>query len=604
VTVAGWHTRPSMGPMQKWVTIAGWAVAALALVGCDVITGVGDYEVGAAPEGPTVPEMVETPGVGPAQSDDDARSDGAQAPGEGSRAAQGAGADSEPDEGSPTGLTPPGGTPPASGSGTPPTSGTPPADPTTADPVPPVDQSCVDQVFSFDDLYQTIARDLNSLSAAVALTTRYLTLTNRYAAGVCADTALEPDRQALFKLVNALSTESVIVQPVAIDADRTIFRIDLVDYGWDAPVTVVNADGSTTDFVDRWEAIVGNNPYAVPFVGDDADDAVADSGTTVPVMFADSMLDIASIGNLYYALIDVNVQDTLDNFILNDLQIDVNQNLIDEDQVRAGTTRSRISRQDRMVQRDEIEVRQGVLWQSFDFEDDNANQSIFEDPFGFAEGGTEAIFTLPNGLFGFVIADQNSAIVEDSDILLDTNQTNFRAVTMISCANCHAQGVIPVVDEVREIALANASASGLNADEVTQIQNIFPESEEFARVVDGDNAGFYQRALIDAGVSTTGGDPISSAFFRFDLPVELASAAGDLGVTRQDLMSNINILDPTLGGLATGGTLDRDDFSTVYVGALCVVLAPFDNTVDPALCDAVLANAVVANTVAANAPVR
>jgi mono/diheme cytochrome c family protein len=449
--------------------------------------------------------------------------------------------------------------------------------------------SCQDQLFTFDDLYQAIARDLQTLDEDDALTARYISLTNRYTAGVCADTTLDKDRQALFKLVNALSTETTVEVPVPIDSDETIYRIDIEDYGWDEPVTVVNADGSTTDFVDRWEAIVGNNPYAVPFVGDDADDAVADSGTTVPVMFADSMLDIASIGNLYYALIDVNVQDTLDNFILNDLQIDVNQNLIDEDQVRAGTTRSRISRQDRMVQRDEIEVRQGVLWQSFDFEDDNANQSIFEDPFGFAEGGTEAIFTLANGMLGFVIADADSNIVEDSDILLDTNQNNFRAVTSISCSNCHSGGLIAVEDEVREIALANARVSQLNADEVEQLRNVFPEPQEFARIIDGDSTGFFKRALAEAQVPAEGGDPVSTVFFRFDQDILISDAAGDLGLTPEELDDNLNLLEPELGVLRNS-SLDRDDFTQFYVASLCVLQNVGDNQPDPNLCDQVFAD--------------
>lgn len=447
---------------------------------------------------------------------------------------------------------------------------------------------CTDQLFTFDDLYQEIARDLQRLDADDALTARYIALTNRYTAGICSDTQLDKDRQAVFKLVNALSTGTTVERPEPIDADETIYRIDITDYNWDEPVTVVNADGSTTDFADKWEAIVGNNPYAVPFVGDDADDAVADSGTLVPVMFADSMLDVASIGNLYYALIDVDVQDTLDNFIINELGIDVDQNLIDEEQIRAGTTKSRISRQDRMVQRDDIEIRQGVLWQSFDFEDDNANQSIFEDPFGFAEGGTEAIFTLPNGLFGFIIADENSNIVEDSDILLDTNQNNFRAVTSISCANCHAQGLIPVQDEVREIALANARVSGLNADEVEQLRNVFPQPEEFARIVEQDSDSFYKRALGQANVPLEGGDPVSTVFFRFDQDMFLADAAGDLGLTPEELDDNLNLLEPELGVLRNS-TLDRDDFTQFYVASLCILQQVGDNQPDPAVCDDALA---------------
>jgi len=452
----------------------------------------------------------------------------------------------------------------------------------------PRDADCSDQVFSFDDLYAAVANDLQKLDADDALTARYISLTNRFTAGVCADTTLDRDRQAMFKMVNALSTETTVEPPIPINTDETIYRINIEDYGWDVGVTVVNADGSTTDFLDRWEAIAANNPYAVPFVGDDADNAVEDSGTAFPVMLSDSMLDTATIGNLYYALIDVNVQDTFDNFVLNDLDIDVAQNLLDEDQIRAGTTKSRISRQDRVVQRDEINVRQGVLWQSFDFADDQ-NESIFENPFNFAEGGTEAIFTLANGMLGFIISDAAGNIVEDSDILLDTNQNNFRAVTSISCSNCHARGLLPVVDEVRVIALANALTSGLDNDEVEQLRSVYPEPEEFLRVVEGDSDSFFRRALSDANVDLDGGDAVSSVFFRFDLDMRLADAAGDLGLTPDQLDDNLQLINPALNVL-DNGVLDRDDFTQFYIDSLCILSVVNENTPDPALCQAIADN--------------
>jgi mono/diheme cytochrome c family protein len=447
---------------------------------------------------------------------------------------------------------------------------------------------CPDQVFDFDRLFREVARDLQSLDADDRLTARYITLTNRYTAGVCADTTLDQDRQALSKLVNMISIDTTVTPPEPVDTEETIYRIDLADYGFDRAIDVVDADGNIESFVDAWEAIAANNQYAVPFVGQDVDEAVEDTGTAFPVMLADSMLDAASIGNLYYALIDVDVNQTLDDFILNELQIDVNQNLLDEEQVRAGTTKSRISRQDRVVQRDEIEIRQGVLWQSFDFQDDQ-NESIFESPFDFAEGGTEAIFTLPNGLFGFIIADENGLIVEDSDILLDTNQNNFRAVTSVSCSNCHAQGLIPVIDEVREIALANAITSGLNADEVEQLRNVYPTSAEFARIVEGDSQSFYQNALTRARVPTEGVDPMSAVFFRFDQDMRLEDAAGDMGLTAEQLERDLNVLNPALQVLENG-SVDRDDFTQFYVDSLCRLLIVNENNVDPDLCAAVDAN--------------
>jgi hypothetical protein len=336
-----------------------------------------------------------------------------------------------------------------------------------------------------------------------------------------------------------------------------------------------------------WEAIAANNPYAVEFVGDDADDAKDDTLTAFPIQFADQMMDVAVIGNLYYAIIDVDVAAPLADFIANDLLIDVDQNILDGDSIRAGTTKSRISRQDRLVQRDDIEVRGGALWQSFDFEDD-ANESIFEDPFGFNAGGTEAIFTLPNGMLGFIIADANDNIVEDSDILLDTNQNNFRAITSVSCSNCHASGFIPVVDEVAEISIQNAREIGLDRDEIEQLEELYITPQAFARQVDEDSKGFYQSALQRANLPTAGGDPVSNVFLRFDADMRLADAAGDLGLLPEELQDNLQLLDPVVSVLDSG-TLDRDDFTAVFVDSLCQLSVTLENQPDVAVCDAAAA---------------
>jgi serine/threonine-protein kinase len=447
--------------------------------------------------------------------------------------------------------------------------------------------NCTDkgQVVDFDEIFQEINEDLSRADADDRVFYRYISLTNRFTAGQCAE-ALDKDRQGLTKMMNMLSIEAKIEQPVPVNTDETLYRIDLRDFQWDRAISVEG-----TNFNDVWEAVAANNPYAVEFVGDDADDAKDDTQTAFPVQFADQMMDVAIIGNLYYAIIDVDVNQTLTDFITNELQIDVAQNILDEDQLRAGTTKSRISRQDRVVERDDIEVRLGALWQSFDFEDVNANQSIFEDVFDFTPGGTEAIFTLPNGMLGFIIADANNNIVEDSDILLDTNQNNFRAITSVSCSNCHATGFIPVVDEVRDVALANAREIGLNRDEVEQIESIYASPQEFARQVDEDSEGFFQAALQRADLPVQGGDPVSSVFLRFDQDLRIEDAAGDLGLTADELDDNLDLLNPVLSVLGENGTIDRDDFTAVYIDSLCILSQPLENQPDVAVCDAAAAAA-------------
>jgi len=441
-------------------------------------------------------------------------------------------------------------------------------------------RSCTEdgQVVDFDELFQEVNSDLRRADGRDRPFFRYISLTNRYTAGVCLD-ALEKDRQALTKMMNMLSKRAGISEPVAVNKDETLYRIDLRDFNWDDPVDV---DGR--GFNDSWEAIAANNPYAVRFEGSDAEDAEDDAQTDFPVMFADQMLSVATIGNVYYGLIGVDSNGRLNDFIQNDLGIDIQDDIDNGDAVRAGTTRSRISRQDRVVERHEIGVRGGALWQAFDFKADDANDNIFEDPFGFQPGGTEVIFTLPNGMLGFIIADENDNIVEDSDILLDTNQNNFRAVTSVSCANCHATGLIPVVDEVGPFAIANARSLRLNRDDVEKLQDIYVSPEDFAQTVKDDSSTFYQRALTSAGLPIQGGDPVSNVFLRFDADMTLADVAGDLGVTPDDLTDALNDLDPTLAVLRRS-TVDRDDFTDLYIDSLCELTFTLENQPEAAACD-------------------
>jgi len=447
--------------------------------------------------------------------------------------------------------------------------------------------SCADknQVTTFDDVYLDVNEDLNKADNDDIPFYRYISLTNRFTAGVCAEGGLDADRDGMVKMMNMLSIKASIGEVVPVNNDETLYRIDLRDFDWDRQITV----GGVL-FNDVWEAIADANPYAIEFVGDDVDDAKLDTETDFPLMFADQMMDVAVIGNLYYAIIGVDVAQPLSAFITT-LGINVADNIANEDVIRAGTTKSRISRQDRLVERHDIEIRGGAYWQSFDFVDD-ANESIFEDPFGFTPGGTEAIFTLPNGMLGYIIADENDVIVEDSEILLDTNQNNFRAITSVSCSNCHATGLIPVVDEVRDIAIANARTIGLDRDEVEQLEGIYVAPDAFARQVKQDSEGFYQSALQRAELPIQGGDPLSRVFLRFDQDITLADAAGDLGLSPDELDQNINLLDPVLAVLGStraspgGGTLDRDDFTQQYLGALCELQQSSENQPDPVLCDA------------------
>jgi hypothetical protein len=444
------------------------------------------------------------------------------------------------------------------------------------------DTNCEDQeqFECFDDLYRAINEDLSGEDAEDREFYRYISISNRFTAGVCLDSLeMDKERQGLIKMLNMLSIKATIGTAVTVNDSDTLYRMDLRDFDWDR---AVNVNGVAFD--DVWEAIADANPYAVPFVGDDADDAKEDTGTDFPLMFSDQMMDVAILGNLYYAALDIDVAQPFSTFVSDVLDIDVADNIANEDAIRAGTTRSIISRQDRLVERHDIGVRNGVFWQSFDFDAD-ANDSIFEDPFGFVAGGTEAIFTLPNGMLAYIISDANDAIVEESDILFDTSLNDFKVVTSVSCSNCHATGFIEVEDEVGPIARSTARQIGLNRDEIEQLDALYVSPDVFKRTVETDSE-IYKRALQVADLPVQGGDPVFRVFQRFDDDLELEDAAGDLGITIDELRDDLALLNPRLAILERA-TLDRDDFTQLYVESLCILSEPNENQPDPAICDVI-----------------
>lgn len=436
--------------------------------------------------------------------------------------------------------------------------------------------SCEGQLKTYDDVYIAVASDLRGQESDDRPFMRYISLANRYNAGACTET-LDRDRFAMIKLVNMLSTRATVTAPTPIDDENLIYRIDMRDYDWDRDVDV---DGN--NFRDGWEAIIAESPYAIPFVGDQADDIREDAETDVPIMNADAMLDVAAIGNLYYALIGVDVNQSLDDFIADDLGIDVQDNLDDGDVIRAGTTRSAISREDRVVERHALGRRPGAYWQSFDFSGDQNGENIFTEPFSFNQGGTEAIFSLPNGLLGYLIADENDNIVPESDLLLDTFQVDFVARTSVSCSNCHAQGFNMVTDEVRPFVLANRRAIG-NRDDIEAVEEIYLDPTDFADVIEEDSA-LYRTALERVGVPSTGGDPVAAAFLRFNVDLDMTQAAAELGVSPEELRDNLNLLDPRLSVLRQT-SVERETFTDTFAESICFMQALGRNVADPDVCD-------------------
>jgi len=433
-------------------------------------------------------------------------------------------------------------------------------------PTPPVPCN-VEQLINPDGLYQTINADLAGLDADDQPFTRYLSLADL--ANACAG-SLDGDRAALAKLINSLSLDASLTQPLAVDAAETLYRIDLRDYGWDREIVLNGAR-----FVDGWEALIASTPYAVPFIGEDADDAVADTGTRVPVLFGSAFVAAAASAPLYYALLDIPAD--LDDELLNGLGIDVAAARAAGETVRAGFVADGQDGETQfLAERFEIEFRAGVAWQFSEFGGD-----LFDDPLGNPSGERELVFTLPNGLQGHIVADANGRVKNASDVVIDITESDRRARVATSFFRLRAQGVA-VEDEVRPFVLANPR--NFRRAERNAILAAYPAADELQRLLDADRNNFLAASLSRLGQDIDDApEPVSQTFADFSADVDLATAAGEIMVIPEDLRQNLLLLDPVLSVL-DGGTISRADFTQLYFSSMCTFSIVLNNVVDSDTC--------------------
>jgi hypothetical protein len=449
----------------------------------------------------------------------------------------------------------------------------------------PVVERCDDQFLSWDDVYEAVERDILGEDADDRPFLRYFSIANRYNAGVC-DAQLEPERWAMSKFINSISQDASITEPEEVTGtEGTIYRIDLRDYKLDINEGPFEVNGQNFD--DGWEAIIANNNFAVEFEGDNAENVILQSGTTVPIMFSNAVIDEATIGNLYYGLL--KLEDNRDAQLLL-LDVDVQADIDDQTAVFAATTQSEISEQERFMQRFEQNVGRGLYyWESFDLDPNVAGNSVFDRPLDFnvVANGSEALFSLPNGLQAYMIFDEAGNRLEESPILFDNAQNDNVLRAGISCMTCHENGTVQFQDEVRQFALDNqidvAQAAEDAGGDFQDVLDLYPDNADLKEIL-VDDATNYRGALSDAGVPTNGNDPVSDSFINFDKDVRIADVSGFLAYPIDNLTRDIPRLNPALSGLDDGFGVDIDDFKGLYLESLCITDIGNENQAADAEC--------------------
>jgi mono/diheme cytochrome c family protein len=466
---------------------------------------------------------------------------------------------------------------------------------------------------SSDDQIALMANDISRLDSRDQPFTRYLTITYASNAGGCEGPRKDLERQrfALFKGINSVSTEPTVGIPQPIDAAQTIYRIDIRDYNWDRAIDI--EDDGVDDFADGWDAIVagvqgqlvkgnlavdpnsdvlrGNNAYAVPYTGDQADDLVADSGTAIPFMPVNAFIQATEFADLYYALIGAKAN--IFDFEKEVLNIDTEAEKADDNLLRAGFSNSGVSKQERVLNRFDQGTAGGYsYWLSFDFDGGSgqgklnlANDSIYQNPIDFAFTGGEAIFNLPNGFQGYYVANAAGARLSEAPvgIVIDPAQNNGTVTNGASCHSCHNAGMITFTDTVRPFVEANKQK--FDNETYEHVINQYPKDPaDFQRVMDADSA-VHVNAVVKSGIPKGAPDAVSRVYldFQFNVNIDAKLAAGELGVTTEELVDNIQLLSPELVNLADdGGYVSRETFSANFLDSLCALHTADEN--QPANC--------------------
>ena len=425
------------------------------------------------------------------------------------------------------------------------------------------------------EMLAAIEIHVNSLPSFDRPFARYFTLTHLYNTGETTE-SLHVYQQALSKLVNSLSWGREISNPEPINAEETLFYIDLRDYEWEIGTN-------------RWTQIEAVYPYRIEFnaptqtrLRQRFENLRKQLGCDVPFINVDWFLATASLPPLYYDILGLP---ETDRALEIRLEVDVVENIRNaagKRVWRAGFNDSRVSNNNRVVERHRS--RYGAYWKSYDFAGSVGTQNIFRHPLSFQHDGGEIIFNLPNGLQAYYLVDAKGNRLDAAPISIVSNPAasdpSVRAG--LSCIGCHTQGMQTFTDEVRTVIKQNANPP-YNKERALQL---YVEQATMDALVSEDTDR-YRQALEATGGVFGGIEPVQRFYEAFWRPLNVNHAAAAVGLETQDFLKRIrqNVFLKNLGLLVLeNGTMKRDAWTEHFpevVSALDFPRKSAQTPVDP-----------------------
>ena len=424
-----------------------------------------------------------------------------------------------------------------------------------------------------DEVLNTIESHLLSLAPFDRAYARYLTLTHLYNAGKRVE-LLREYRKALYKLINSLSWGVEVTNPQPIDAQQTIFYIDLRHYEWD-----VN---------DSWAKIEDVYPYHITFdapaqtaLREQLERLQSEMDCEMPSVHIDWFLATASSPPLYHDLLSLPLTDSELETLL---EVNVERNLVNAPGVRvwrAGFNNSGVSNNNRVVERHTS--RYGAYWKSYDFAASTGTKNIFTHPLNFTRDGGEMIFNLPNGLQAYLIVDAFGGRLDEApiDIVSNPAASDPTVRNGISCFGCHTEGMNSFEDQVRSAIESHANPPYNKA----QALRLYVEKADMDARVEEDTTR-YRVALEATGGQFGEVEPISRFHEVFQGPVDARYAAAVVGLEVEVFLQKVreNIGLQNLGLLALdseNGSVKRDAWTSGFRDVMYVIEGGEPSVVTP-----------------------
>jgi len=414
--------------------------------------------------------------------------------------------------------------------------------------------------FGRDVAIEAMLRDLQARDPADRPFIRYIGIQHASVRARCGTYSVQD--AALVELLNAVSLGPSVVLPPLIETAYT-HAIDLRDYAWNRPIDLGWGTAAGT-FPDAWEALVAMaSPFAHELTGPEADALKLATGTSVPYVPAHVFVAVASTGDLYHSLVGLGTDISATRDTLG---------VVDTGLRRAGMFGAAGPPGDRVVVRRVQGGKPERSWWTREWVDVESDPGgLRSDPIGYPQSGSELMFELPNGFFAFAIAaSDGSRVAQEPSCLGGVCDPPIAAASSVTCRACHGSGrLILPADEVRAFAEANPSAYDTTTLSIVRDQY---RPDELGALLTRDMQGY------DAALEQLEGSRyynlIGMVYHAFWRPLDAGEAAGELGVTVDELRAAIPVVEPVGARLAPWlgeGRVEREVFQASFRELACTI---------------------------------